>query len=105
MSELANIAADSAVCQACGACCAYSPEWPRFTLEDDEAIARIPERFVTLKGMRCDGDRCSALQGAVGASVSCLVYSVRPDVCRACVIGDDACRMARARHGMPLIVR
>jgi Fe-S-cluster containining protein len=55
-------------CQACGACCSYSPNWPRFTIEDDEALDRIPEKFVNerLSGMRCDGDRCSALSGKVG---------------------------------------
>jgi hypothetical protein len=50
-------------CQACGACCSYSSNWPRFTTEDDEALDLIPEKFVNerLSGMRCDGDRCSAL--------------------------------------------
>lgn len=27
------------------------------------------------------------------------VYEVRPDVCRACVPGDDACETARAKFG------
>ena len=55
-------------CQACGACCSYSQNWPRFTTEDDAALDLIPERFVNerLSGMRCDGDRCSALSGKVG---------------------------------------
>jgi Fe-S-cluster containining protein len=26
-------ASDEALCQACGACCAYSADWPRFGLE------------------------------------------------------------------------
>src|SRR5437867_8468027 len=49
-------------CQACGACCSYSQNWPRFTTEDDAALDLIPERFVNerLSGMRCVGDRCSA---------------------------------------------
>ena len=33
-------------CQACGACCSYSQNWPRFTTEDDAALDLIPERFV-----------------------------------------------------------
>lgn len=92
----------SALCQSCGACCAYSREWPRFTLEDDAAIARIPADFVLPGGMKCDGDRCCALQGEVGKSTSCGVYEVRPEVCRDCLPGDDACLMARKRFGLPV---
>jgi uncharacterized protein len=89
-------------CQACGACCDYSPDWPRFTLEDDAALALIPEAFVAanLSGMRCDGNRCSALSGKIGEMTACTIYAVRPDVCHACLPGDDACNMARVRHGM-----
>jgi Fe-S-cluster containining protein len=50
--------------------------------------------------MRCDGDRCSALLGEVGVATSCRIYSVRPDVCRACEPGDDACRIARNSFGL-----
>ncbi len=94
-------------CQACGACCSYSSEWPRFSIEDDAAIERIAPKFVNERqsGMRCDGDRCSALQGIVGVGTSCGVYAVRPEVCRTCVPGDDECRLARARFGLePLAV-
>ncbi len=89
----------SACCRTCGACCSFSREWPRFTLETDAEIDLIPPEFVdeSLSGMRCNGDRCSALIGKVGFSTSCGVYSLRPDVCRACEPGDDACKMAR-RH-------
>ena len=88
-------------CQSCGACCAFSRHWPRFTTEDDADLDRIPAGFVALdlSGMRCLGDRCSALAGEVGVSTSCTIYSIRPEVCRACQPGDDACLMARARHG------
>lgn len=89
-------------CQTCGACCVYSREWPRFTLETDAELDLIPEAFVNeaLSGMRCDGDRCLALLGEVGVSTTCTIYAVRPLVCRACEQGDDACEMARARHGL-----
>jgi hypothetical protein len=45
-------------CQACGACCCYSSEWPRFSLEDDAALERIRRRFVDDERgrMRCNGD-------------------------------------------------
>jgi Fe-S-cluster containining protein len=89
-------------CRNCGACCAYSRDWPRLTLEDDEAIARIPAELLDDEAgrMRCNGDRCSALVGEVGVLTTCSIYEVRPDVCRACQPGDDACTIARRHHGL-----
>ncbi len=91
-----------AFCQACGACCAFSREWPRFSLEDDAALDLIPGKFVddSQGRMRCEGDRCSALVGDIGVAASCAVYAVRPDVCRDCLPGDDACLMARRRFNL-----
>ena len=96
---------DAAPCQACGACCAYSAEWPRFGLESDATIAAIPRVYVDdARGrMRCDGDRCSALQGEVGVATACRVYAVRADVCRECLPGDEACTIARRRFRLPAI--
>lgn len=90
-------------CQSCGACCHYSAEWPRFSTEDDAALALIPEALVDdgLGRMRCENDRCCALQGQVGVDTSCAIYAIRPDVCRACLPGDDACNIARLHHGLP----
>ena len=90
------------LCQSCGACCSYSQNWPRFSIEDDAALALIPEKFVNARqsGMRCDGDRCSALSGKVGVGVRCEIYPVRPEVCRTCMPGDAECNMARKRFGM-----
>ena len=92
-------------CQSCGACCDTSANWPRFSLESDEALARIPEALVNARqsGMRCVGNRCSALTGEVGKHTACTIYADRPQVCRDCEIGDDACRTARARHGLPML--
>ena len=50
-----------APCQACGACCAYSRNWPRFTTEDDAALDLIPERFVN------DGCRACAATATAAA--------------------------------------
>src|SRR5258708_30523628 len=92
-------------CQACGACCSYSANWPRFTTEDDAALDLVPEKFVNerLSGMRCDGERCSALAGKVGEATSCVIYAVRPEVCRTCMPGDPECAMARKPHGLPVL--
>ena len=96
----------SALCQSCGACCSYSKEWPRFSTEEDADLDRIPPALVddTQGRMRCNGDRCAALVGDVGVATSCSIYAVRPEVCRTCVPGDDACQMARRRFGLSPIV-
>ena len=80
--------------------------WPRFTTEDDAALDLIPAKFVNerLSGMRCEGDRCSALSGKVGVATSCGIYAVRPEVCRTCMPGDPECDMARKRHGLPALM-
>ena len=89
-------------CQACGACCSYSAEWPRFSLESEAELDMIPRAYVDdARGrMRCAGDRCAALTGEVGVATSCAIYAVRPQVCRACLPGDAACLMARQRFNL-----
>jgi len=91
-----------AQCRSCGACCAYSREWPRFSIEDDAALALIPRGYVNDResGMRCDRDRCSALTGEIGVATACAVYDLRPEVCRTCEPGDEACATARRRFGL-----
>ncbi|WP_337268786.1 YkgJ family cysteine cluster protein [Oryzifoliimicrobium ureilyticus] len=89
-------------CQSCGACCSYSSEWPRFSLESDEALELIPEQYRSAdqSGMRCEGERCLALSGKIGEATACMIYAVRPDVCRACLPGDPECLIAREAHGI-----
>src|SRR6185295_17657539 len=96
-AELTN-----ADCRTCGACCSFSYEWPRFSLESDADLNRIPRAYIDdAQGrMRCDGNRCSALVGEVGVSTACAIYAMRPDVCKACLPGDDACRLARQRFNL-----
>ena len=97
MVEVPAAQDETVQCQACGACCSYSAEWPRFSLESDADLDRIPPAFVDDAGgrMRCVGDCCAALVGEVGVATSCAIYAVRPQVCRVCLPGDDACRIAR----------
>jgi uncharacterized protein len=103
-----NIAAtnDENPCLACGACCSYSSDWPRFSTESDEVIELIPPQLVNacLSGMRCDGDRCAALSGEIGVATSCTVYALRPEVCRTCMPGDAECTMARNKFGLPALI-
>jgi Fe-S-cluster containining protein len=94
-------------CLSCGACCAYSENWPRFSTEDETALDRIPQALVNAQrsGMRCEGDRCAALTGQIGKATSCAIYPFRPDVCRACLPGDPECAMARNKQGLPILER
>jgi uncharacterized protein len=89
-------------CRTCGACCSFSRDWPRFTTDSDTDLDRIPREFVSerVDGMRCCGERCSALLGEVGILTTCAIYEVRPDVCRACGPGDEACLLARHAFGL-----
>jgi len=93
----------SSCCRSCGACCSYSENWPRFSIESDEELAAIPEALVNARqsGMRCEGDRCAALSGRIGVATSCMIYAVRPEVCRVCMPGDAECNLARRRYGLP----
>ncbi len=92
-------------CQSCGACCGYSSNWPRFTVEDDAALDLIPAALVNdrLSGMRCEGDRCDALAGRIGEATSCTIHPLRPQVCRTCMPGDPECATARRKFGLPLL--
>jgi len=95
-------------CQSCGACCAYSANWPRFSTEDDAALDAIPTELVNarLSGMRCDGDRCAALTGTIAEFTACAIYPIRPEVCRECQPGDPECTLARRKFGLaPLPVQ
>ncbi len=68
-------------------------------METDAALELIPPALVAASGngMRCTGDRCMALDGVVGTATSCRIYALRPDVCKACLPGDEACLIARRR--------
>jgi uncharacterized protein len=92
-------------CQACGACCGYSQNWPRFSTEEDAALDLIPPALVNERGsgMRCEGDRCAALTGKIGDATACSIYAVRPEVCRTCMPGDAECTMARRKFGLPAL--
>jgi Fe-S-cluster containining protein len=68
-------ASEQSPCQACGACCAYSANWPRFTTEDDSALDLIPAALVNdgLSGMRCEGGVRDGAEEARTAGASLAV--------------------------------
>jgi uncharacterized protein len=85
-------------CETCGACCAYSWEWPTFIgVRDGEGI---PEHLTENGRMRCEGNRCVALMGTIGVEVHCRVYRDRPLVCMEFTAGSPACLAVRAHFGL-----
>lgn len=90
-------------CQSCGACCAYSDDWPEFTDETNEHLASIPLEMCNIftGRMWCYGDRCCALRGEVGKSTSCAIYERRPNVCREFEPASDGCNAVRQYFGLP----
>ncbi|MGY0778093.1 YkgJ family cysteine cluster protein [Azospirillum argentinense] len=85
-------------CESCGACCAYSWEWPTFIGDWDGE--EIMEHLKEDGRMRCNGNRCAALMGTLGESVFCSVYEHRPLVCREFTAGSDACHTVRSQLGL-----
>jgi len=71
-------------------------------MESDADLDRIPHEYVDgdLGCMRRSGNRCVALVGEMGTSTAGAIYTVRPDVCRACLPGDDSCKLARRRFNL-----
>ncbi|WP_114860601.1 YkgJ family cysteine cluster protein [Azospirillum brasilense] len=90
--------ADVPDCESCGACCAYSWEWPTFIGDWDGD--GIMEHLKEDGRMRCNGNRCAALMGTLGESVFCSVYEHRPLVCREFTAGSDACHTVRSQLGL-----
>ena len=86
-----------------GACCSYSSNWPRFTTEDDAALALgFPSIWPMPDNPACAAmaDRCFAHWPAeVGVATSCTIYAVRPEVCRTCMPGDVECGRWHGKTG------
>lgn len=95
-------------CLRCGACCAtyrvsfYWAEAEQYGLPDS-LIQKISPWHACMAGTEKPEPRCHALDGAIGESVSCLVYSQRPSPCRELQPGEDKCNRARARYGLGLL--
>jgi Fe-S-cluster containining protein len=99
---------DGNECQRCGACCVtyrVSFHWMEATLRGlpDGAVQRLDPRLVCMTGTNQTQPRCLFLEGEVGQSVRCAVYSQRPTPCREMQPGDEKCNRARARHGLPAL--
>jgi hypothetical protein len=93
---------DSAACQSCGACCSFSRRVAavyigkrRRSQPDSPGACRRrtgPHAMQRQSVLRPYRDRRVA--------TSCAIYAQRPDVCKACLPGDHACRLARQHFGL-----
>ncbi|GAA3981012.1 YkgJ family cysteine cluster protein [Comamonas faecalis] len=94
-------------CLHCGACCAslrvdfsvMETEAEGGSVPDGLAVPVTPT-MVRMRGTDHSPPRCAALVGKVGEQASCGIYEWRPGPCREFEPGSDACRRARARHGL-----
>lgn len=95
-------------CLQCGACCAtYRVSFYWAEAEErglpDSLIEQVSPWHACMAGTWQPEPRCRALVGAIGESVSCLVYPQRPSPCRELQPGEDKCNRARVRHGLKLL--
>ncbi len=108
-------------CQTCGACCCNSDQnkaekfidyvevLKRDKLRKHERLLHkltVPndkgERHMILRGRE---QRCIALEGKLGESVSCTIYELRPSACRKVEAGSKECRDRRRERGIKAAVR
>lgn len=95
-------------CQSCGACCAVfrvSFYWSETTAHPDgsvpqELVTPVSPHYVAMNGTLQSPARCVALNGEVGAAVSCGIYPQRSSTCRECEAGDERCLRARELSGL-----
>ena len=95
----------SAVCRACGACCAafrVSFYWGEASQRGvaDTLTEKVSPHLACMTGTNRPEPRCAALTGEVGKGVRCSVYEARPSPCRELQPGDEKCNRARSRHGL-----
>ena len=98
-------------CQSCGACCAafrvdFHPAeltGGKFAWAEGvplELTVTVTPQLRRMAGTDLSEPRCVALQGEIGTSVACGIYSGRPSPCREFDTIHDACNRARKKHGL-----
>lgn len=101
-------------CLRCGACCAsFRVDFAREELQSegghvpDGLCVDLTANLCRMRGTDHAQPRCAALTGQVGLQAGCGICEWRPSPCREfglrapLGLGDDACAVARARHGLP----
>lgn len=95
-------------CQTCGACCAAFRVSFYWAETDAHPLGTVPSamtqavnpHYVCMKGTEKQPVKCVALEGQVGHSVSCSIYSLRSSTCREFEAGTVDCDRARAHYGL-----
>lgn len=94
-------------CVKCGACCAgFRVDFAAQELQScggavpDGLAVEVTSSICRMRGTDHARPRCAALVGRIGEQVGCAIYEWRPSPCREFEAGSDACRRARARHGL-----
>jgi uncharacterized protein len=103
-------------CQRCGACCCNPAENRAEGYRDYvpvEAGSRLSRRLRILgrytslnahgeRHMKLVGaeERCAALEGRLGRSVSCAIYADRPAACKKIEAGSSRCVQYRRERGL-----
>jgi uncharacterized protein len=95
-------------CQTCGACCAsFRVDFSLMETQDEGGLVpdglaiEVTHHTARMRGTDHSPPRCAALTGLIGQRVACGIYEWRPSPCREFSEGSDACKRARARHGLP----
>jgi len=109
MSKTNDSAQDSHdPCLNCGACCAsfrvsfYWAEADTCAIPE-HAVEQLSPLYACMSGTNSNAPRCIALQGTIGRNVRCSLYAHRPSPCREVQPGDEKCRRAREKHGLPAL--
>jgi len=103
-----------ALCQKCGACCAYFRIMLNWTEVESfqpdgvplEMTVKISDYVYLMKGTESVPPRCVALDGKIGERVACRIYEKRCAECREFNPLDEngdinqACLQARKAHGI-----
>jgi len=86
-------------CQVCGACCVEAGSVILVPARGDSVPSDLVSRHKTgqLEVAKHMGGRCKALEGVIGACVSCSIYENRPRVCKQFEPGSPGCKEARSR--------
>lgn len=106
-------------CQTCGACCCNSDENRAEKFIDYVEVPKrarlqlqrpLLRKLTVVNGqgerhMRLVGrdQRCIALEGKLGVSVSCGIYELRPPACRRLEPGSEECLRDRRERGIDYV--
>lgn len=95
-------------CTSCGVCCAFAlivpisySESERVPAYVDILLDDVDEEIVIDRVLpRAENGRCANLEGELGGSIGCSIYSDRPSLCHDFDAGSDRCHEYRRMYGI-----